>query len=200
MAIAGPPRLPPPQAAESPLLKNGHPAHVFTDDDRRKAAAVTKRDPAREARPLRAAAPQPGDGADVRQGRGASTAPRREAVTPARAGEGSRLGRTRLRGEAMTRGFRIATRASLAMTGQRPESTTGPAARANRRGRDRPGTSQHLGCSPAKSRERCRVLGKLAPLNKRAAVELQGRERGSAPPRIPRARERRVGRAVTLDG
>jgi hypothetical protein len=41
MAIAGPPRLPPPQAAESPLLKNGHPAHVFTDDDRGKAAAVT---------------------------------------------------------------------------------------------------------------------------------------------------------------
>jgi hypothetical protein len=89
---------------------------------------------------------------------------------------------------------------AIGLTGERPESTTGPAARANRRGRDRPGRSQHLGCSPAKSRERCRVLGKLAPLNRRPAVELQGRERGSAQPRIPRARERRVGPAVTLDG
>jgi hypothetical protein len=39
------------------LLKNGHPAHVFTLEDRRKAARGHERDPAREARPLRAPAP-----------------------------------------------------------------------------------------------------------------------------------------------
>jgi len=87
---------------KSHRLKNGHPAHVLTTEDRRKAGRGRERDPARETPLARSAEAERGDRADDGCGQGPARAAPRAGPSPprgqTRAGASGALGSPPARG------------------------------------------------------------------------------------------------------